>query len=80
MFYIFSGHPKIKLFITHGGQLSTVESSHYGVPVVGMSVFADQHYNMKVVQNEGWGRLVEWKKLEETTFRNLLQEVLNNKT
>ncbi|RXG55521.1 2-hydroxyacylsphingosine 1-beta-galactosyltransferase [Armadillidium vulgare] len=74
------GHPKIRLFITHGGQMSTIESSHHGVPVIGMSVFADQHFNMKVVQNEGWGRLVDWKTLEETSFRNVIQDVLNNKT
>ncbi|KAB7505536.1 UDP-glucuronosyltransferase 1-7C [Armadillidium nasatum] len=52
------GHPKIKLFITHGGLLSTLESTYNGVPVIGMPVFADQESNMMDVQNEGWGRLI----------------------
>ncbi|KAB7505537.1 Cyanidin-3-O-glucoside 2-O-glucuronosyltransferase [Armadillidium nasatum] len=50
------GHPKIKLFITHGGLLSTMESTYHGVPVIGMPVMADQETNMLEVQSEGWGR------------------------
>ncbi|RXG56125.1 UDP-glucuronosyltransferase 1-6 [Armadillidium vulgare] len=46
------GHPKLKLFITHGGLLSTLESTYNGVPVIGMPVFADQESNMMDVQNE----------------------------
>ncbi|RXG56120.1 Anthocyanidin 3-O-glucosyltransferase [Armadillidium vulgare] len=59
------GHPKLKLFITHGGLLSTLESTYNGAPVIGMPVFADQESNMKDVQNEGWGRVMMWKELEE---------------
>ena len=39
-------HKNIKLFITHGGLLSTMESIHYGVPLIGMPCFADQFMNM----------------------------------
>ncbi|RXG73640.1 UDP-glucuronosyltransferase 1-1 [Armadillidium vulgare] len=73
------GHPKIKLFITHGGLLSTLESTYNGVPVIGMPIFADQESNMKEVESEGWGRVMMWKKLEENTFRELILEMLNNK-
>ncbi|CAB3233304.1 unnamed protein product [Arctia plantaginis] len=44
-------HPNLKLFITHGGQLSTTEAVHFGVPVVGIPVMADQHLNMASVES-----------------------------
>ncbi|KAL7630942.1 UNVERIFIED_CONTAM: hypothetical protein RMT77_018766 [Armadillidium vulgare] len=74
------GHPKIRLFITHGGQLSTLEALFNGVPVMGIPLFSDQHSNMKIVESEGWGRVIDLKKLDEHSFRILIQEMLNNKT
>ncbi|RXG56124.1 2-hydroxyacylsphingosine 1-beta-galactosyltransferase [Armadillidium vulgare] len=73
------GHPKIKLFITHGGLLSTLESSYNGVPVIGIPVIGDQETNMIEVEDEGWGRVMRWKELEENTLRELILDVLNNK-
>lgn len=35
-------HPKIKLFITHGGLLSTQEAVYHGVPLVGLPIFAGE--------------------------------------
>ncbi|XP_073959675.1 UDP-glucosyltransferase 2-like [Choristoneura fumiferana] len=48
-------HPTLRLFITHGGQLSTTEAIHYGVPVIGVPVLADQHLNMDTVIQKGLG-------------------------
>lgn len=36
-------HPKTKAFISHCGLLGTQEASWYGIPIVGIPFFADQH-------------------------------------
>lgn len=39
-------HKNTKAFITHGGLLGTTESIYYGVPMVGIPLFGDQHVNI----------------------------------
>ncbi|XP_047985724.1 UDP-glucosyltransferase 2-like [Leguminivora glycinivorella] len=39
-------HPNILFFITHGGLLSSIESVHFGVPVIGVPIYFDQFINI----------------------------------
>ncbi|KPJ00052.1 Ecdysteroid UDP-glucosyltransferase [Papilio xuthus] len=40
-------HPKVKLFITHGGLQSTEEAISAGVPLIGIPFYGDQFYNVE---------------------------------
>ncbi|XP_072933657.1 UDP-glycosyltransferase UGT5-like [Epargyreus clarus] len=75
-------HPKCVLFITHGGFLSLTESVHYGVPVIGAPIFADQGVNMKIVVKKGIGRMVhlgpEWADSAGNVLKEAVEDVLNN--
>ncbi|CAH2054216.1 unnamed protein product, partial [Iphiclides podalirius] len=53
-----SAHPNLKVFVTHGGQLSTTEAVNFAVPVIGIPVMSDQHVNMKSVLQKGFGLTV----------------------
>lgn len=77
-FFELSGHPKLRLFITHGGLLSTMEATYHGVPLLGLPLFADQFSNMRQAESEGWGRMMKWKDLNETTFTKAISEILYN--
>lgn len=68
----------MKAFITHGGLLSTIESICYGVPVVGIPVFADQKMNMAGAVANGFGVEVDYSTLSEETLGSALNEVLHN--
>ncbi|KAK5645049.1 hypothetical protein RI129_006349 [Pyrocoelia pectoralis] len=71
-------HPNVKLFITHGGLLSTIEAIYHGVPIVGVPVFGDQLMNTARAELGGYGKGVHFKTLTEEAFGNAVNEVLNN--
>ncbi|XP_037814383.1 UDP-glycosyltransferase UGT5-like isoform X3 [Lucilia sericata] len=71
-------HPKVKLFITHGGMGSVVESQYHGVPMVGIPFFGDQHSNIANVVKSGFGLGLEYARFSEEAFRNAVVEVLEN--
>jgi len=70
----------VKLFITHGGLHSIEEAVYNAKPVVGIPLFADQLSNMKIVERNGFGKLIKFSELTETSFENALIEVLLNPT
>ncbi|KAK8730232.1 hypothetical protein OTU49_008164 [Cherax quadricarinatus] len=73
------GDPRLRLFITHGGLLSTLESMYHGVSVLGIPVFADQQSNMIKVQRDGWGKVLFWDQLTFDNLKNTIDIVMNDK-
>ncbi|KRT79303.1 Glycosyltransferase, partial [Oryctes borbonicus] len=71
-------HPSIKLFITHGGMLSTVEALHRGIPIVGIPIYGDQKLNMANAVRRGQGVVIDFTTISEESLTNSLNEVLNN--
>ncbi|KAF2881572.1 hypothetical protein ILUMI_24607 [Ignelater luminosus] len=71
-------HQNTKLFITHGGQLSSTEALHSGVPMVGIPIYGDQEYNIGIAVNKGYALEVSFEELSEETFCNAINEVLDN--
>jgi UDP:flavonoid glycosyltransferase YjiC (YdhE family) len=71
-------HPNIKLFITHGGLLSTTEATYYGVPVIGIPIFGDQQLNMERTKRAGYGLVVPYNELNEEKLSNALNQILSN--
>ncbi|ODM96055.1 UDP-glucuronosyltransferase 2C1 [Orchesella cincta] len=72
------GHPKCKLFITHGGLSSLHEAIYHGVPVIGIPFFGDQDWNMAQVEYSGIGLKLELSDITDEYFTNILETILNN--
>jgi len=70
-------HPNVKLFITHGGLLSTIESIYFGKPVLGLPVFYDQHLNVQRAKQAGYGLSADIWSANATELTSLIQELLN---
>lgn len=71
-------HPNLKLFITHGGLLSTTEAVTRGVPLIGIPVMGDQPLNMKYTTNAGFGLTLDFDDVTEDALYNAITEILNN--
>ncbi|XP_047511764.1 UDP-glucosyltransferase 2-like isoform X6 [Pieris napi] len=71
-------HPNCVLFITHGGLLSTTEAIHFGVPIIGIPVFADQFTNIEVAVNKGYARKTPLSYSMVDDLRESIRDVLNN--
>uniref|UniRef100_A0A2M4BJY0 UDP-glucuronosyltransferase n=2 Tax=Anopheles marajoara TaxID=58244 RepID=A0A2M4BJY0_9DIPT len=72
------GHPNVRLFITHGGLLSTTESMYHGVPVIGIPVFGDQYLNMGKAERTGYGLLLPYKEISEERLATTINKILSD--
>lgn len=71
-------HSNVKLFITHGGLLSTIESIYFGKPVLGLPVFYDQHLNVQRATQAGYGLGLNLWNITATELQSRIEELLTN--
>ncbi|CAJ0588293.1 unnamed protein product [Cylicocyclus nassatus] len=71
-------HPRLKLFVTHGGINGLTEALLRGVPLVVIPMFGDQFRNGRNVEKRGVGKVLPKWALSEDAIRAAIQEVLNN--
>ncbi|KAJ8928778.1 hypothetical protein NQ314_018636 [Rhamnusium bicolor] len=71
-------HPNTKLFITHGGLLSTIETVYHGVPVLTVPIGGDQKLNAARAEMNGIGISLSFSTLTEEKFSDTLNKLLNN--
>ncbi|XP_072946231.1 UDP-glucosyltransferase 2-like [Epargyreus clarus] len=61
-------HPKIKAYVTQGGQQSTDEAITAGVPLIGVPMFGDQWFNVEKYVRHKIGLKLDWDSLTEEEF------------
>lgn len=71
-------HPKVKLFISHAGLLSSHEAIWWGVPIVGIPFIADQHRNLFKLVHAGVAVKVDVHSMSTKQLKNAIKEVLEN--
>ncbi|CAG9798502.1 unnamed protein product [Chironomus riparius] len=71
-------HSNIRLFISHCGIGSVVEATYHGVPIIANPLLGDQFGNAMKVENEGWGKVVNLKFINEEELMKMIMEVLSN--
>ncbi|XP_066998498.2 UDP-glycosyltransferase UGT5 [Anabrus simplex] len=71
-------HPKVKVFVTHGGLMGTQEAVHSGVPMIGIPMFSDQRLNLENYVSKGIAILMEYHTINKQTVAAAFQAVLHN--
>ncbi|XP_068158071.1 UDP-glycosyltransferase UGT4-like [Drosophila tropicalis] len=71
-------HPKTKLFITHGGLLSIIETAYYGVPVLSLPLYYDQFANAQRMDLAGVGQTLKLNSISIETLNESIYEILHN--
>ncbi|XP_060865467.1 UDP-glucosyltransferase 2-like [Metopolophium dirhodum] len=72
-------HPKVKLFISHGGILGVYEAVDAGVPVLGFPIYNDQPRNIDNLVDAGMAISMNLLSVTEDTFLNAVLEIINEK-
>ncbi|XP_076231313.1 uncharacterized protein LOC143177325 [Calliopsis andreniformis] len=72
-------HPKIKLFIFQGGLQSSEEAIHFGVPLLGLPILADQDYQTIRIDALGVGKRLEILTLKKEELESAIRELITNK-
>ncbi|GAB0096857.1 UDP-glucuronosyltransferase 2B31-like [Sergentomyia squamirostris] len=71
-------HPNIKLFITHCGLMSVQEAAWFGVPIIGLPIFADQFLNIKVSVKAGVAEEGDLSKIKRHELKALIEQIVTN--
>jgi glucuronosyltransferase len=75
---VFTGHPNVKAFITHGGMMGTTEAVYSAVPMVAMPLFGDQFHNVKSYEDKGIAVTLDYTTITKEKVLKALKKVLEN--
>lgn len=79
-FKSWSGHPKTRAFITHGGTNGIYEAIYHGIPMVGIPLFLDQPGNIVHMKAKGAAVDVNFKTMTTEDLRDAIKTVINDKS
>ncbi|XP_037832940.1 UDP-glucuronosyltransferase 2B31-like [Kryptolebias marmoratus] len=71
------GHPKTKVFVTHGGTNGIYEAIYHAVPVLGIPLIFDQYDNMVRLKARGVAEIVEVATMNVESLTSALKNMLD---
>lgn len=77
---MFTAHPNVKLFISHGGLLGTTEAVYEGVPILSIPIFGDQMTNVKAVKDKGAAEIMYYSDLNEDEIFTKIKSMITGPT
>nr|XP_048290965.1 UDP-glucuronosyltransferase 2B17-like isoform X2 [Myodes glareolus] len=72
------GHPKTKAFVTHGGANGIYEAIHFGIPMIGIPLFGEQHDNIAYIVAKGAAVSLDFRTMTRVDLLSALEAVIDN--
>uniref|UniRef100_A0A3B4A048 UDP-glucuronosyltransferase n=1 Tax=Periophthalmus magnuspinnatus TaxID=409849 RepID=A0A3B4A048_9GOBI len=72
------GHPKVCLFITHGGQNSLLQAVYHAVPILGIPLFGDQFDNVVKAEAKGLGLILKPTQITRGRLSSTIQTLIQD--
>uniref|UniRef100_A0A1L8EGM8 UDP-glucuronosyltransferase n=1 Tax=Haematobia irritans TaxID=7368 RepID=A0A1L8EGM8_HAEIR len=69
-------HPNVKVFITHGGLFGTQEGVHYGIPMLGIPFYCDQHLNLRKAVRNGYAISLHFQSITHRILKESLEKLI----
>jgi glucuronosyltransferase len=66
----------VRVFVTHGGLLGTIEAVYAGVPMVGIPMFGDQPTNVRAIVEGKMGVSVNYEDISKENILKAIRTVL----
>ena len=73
-------HPQTKLFVTHCGANGQFEALYHSVPMMGIPLFAEQHYNAKRAEYHGFGMTINIHDFTIDHVTNSIDHIINTRS
>ncbi|XP_036068769.1 UDP-glucuronosyltransferase 2B17-like [Oryzias melastigma] len=71
------GHPKTRLFVTHGGTNGVFEALFHSVPILGIPLIFDQYDNLVRMEAHGVAEIIDITAMDVKSLTNSLQNILD---
>lgn len=71
-------HPNVRLFISHGGMFSNLESVNHGVPMIMIPFVGDQVRNGVKAERAGYAKYLYFESITTALLTNTIHEMLTN--
>jgi MGT family glycosyltransferase len=72
--------PLVDLVITHGGNNTTTEAMHFGIPMIVLPLFWDQYDNAQRVHETGFGIRLDPYRFTDEALQKAIRQLLNDET
>lgn len=71
-------HPKVRLFISHGGISGVYEAVDAGVPILGFPLYYDQFKNIENLVDAGMAISMDLMTVQRDVLLKTVLELINN--